>query len=223
MPSHGSEHDFHVVAFGHISKMLSYDRFFISFYFHFCSRSPKSCVHSHPRLPLSLPITLIVCSLLFSFTLASLLIFFFFCVLYEPLANEKNTWDQYIPAFNVACICMCMWVYERAMEAVRWPFGIYNPFILLSMLVVYTSFNNLKAPLNVCYYRFFSSSCAFHSHPFFFLFHFIASSSSANINETISRFVSLKTSQPQLTMTTLLHETEQRCSRRKYWKYQYNF
>lgn len=163
-------------------------------------------------------------ALCYSLSLSHLFWFsYFFCVLYEPLANEKNTWDQYIPAFNVACICMCMWVYERAMEAVRWPFGIYNPFILLSMLVVYTSFNNLKAPLNVCYYRFFSSSCAFHSHPFFFLFHFIASSSSANINETISRFVSLKTSQPQLTMTTLLHETEQRCSRRKYWKYQYNF
>lgn len=65
---------------------------FISFYFHFCSRSPSSCVHSHrlasPCLVLFPSLWLFV--LCYFLLLASPLIFFFFLYFHEPSTNEKN-------------------------------------------------------------------------------------------------------------------------------------
>lgn len=177
MPSHGSEHDSHAVAFGYISKTLSYDRFFISFYFHFCSRSPNSCVHSHRFCLFFFPsLWLFVLCYFLSLSHRFWFSSFFFSVLNEPSANEKNTWDQYNPVSMLhayVCECVCVCVYRRAMEAVRWPFQIYTTLLFSFQCWWYTSFNNLKAPLNVCYYRFFSSSSSTLPHPLLFSFCFI--------------------------------------------------
>lgn len=95
--------------------------------------------------------------------------------------QEINTYSS----FNVACIYVWWRLYAGHFKSIT---------LLFSIQCWSTSYNNLLTPPECLFSFFVSFSIPFHSS---LLFHFIASSSPSNINETISRFVSLKLHKPR--------------------------
>lgn len=166
--------------------LLSCDRF----YFLFSFLLPISLFLSPFKSPfLSLSITLFVFVILFFSHL-----FWFSCTL-RIFGKKKKTQNQHMESID--------WSFNVVHAYMRWRpyadhFKSITLYIFLPMLVYFNNtFNNSQAPQT------FVITISPLFLPFFFLFHFIAPSSPAIINDTILRFVPLKLPSHETTLNNL--------------------